>query len=151
MSVPDHGKDVKVPVEHIASNRAIETLSAAGAHRGSMVGLAVGADDSIGLAIGDRAFAVAGNGAMQLVGELDRGIRPRWVLWSNATAVTLVACDIRLATCWDLAAVHRLLFGGWSANHVQVWAAMRGLDERGAPMLGQLDLLSGDDGDDGDA
>ncbi|MBI4884323.1 MAG: DNA polymerase I, partial [Actinobacteria bacterium] len=47
--------------------------------------------------------------------------------------------------------VHRLLFGGWSANHVQVWAAMRGLDERGAPMLGQLDLLSGDDGDDGDA
>ena len=53
-------------------------------------------------------------------------------------------CDggLRVATCWDLAAVHRLLFGGWRADPDLVWAALHDLPVRDVPAMGQLDLLA---------
>ena len=81
---------------------------------------------------------------------MDRELRPRWVLWSNATATTLISSGTRLATCWDLAAVHRMLAGVWRADVARVWSAMRGLDHEAAPALGQLDLLGGTGDDGGD-
>jgi hypothetical protein len=38
------------------------------------------------------------------------------VWWSQDTLAALAATHARLATYWDLAAVHRLLFGGWRAE-----------------------------------
>jgi DNA polymerase I len=72
----------------------------------------------------------AGQGWLASAGELaraDEEIRPRWVTWSQETAQRLVALDVRLATCWDVAAVHRLLFGGWRADPGFAWAHLRGL------------------------
>ena len=62
-------------------------------------------------------------------------------------AALLVPHGIRLGACWDLAAVHRVIHGGWRVDEVRIWCAARGLDRRNAPVSGQLDLGSGDAGD----
>jgi DNA polymerase-1 len=49
------------------------------------------------------------------------------VIWSQETARRLVADGTRVATCWDVAAVHRMMFGGWRADPGYVWAQLRGL------------------------
>jgi DNA polymerase-1 len=54
-------------------------------------------------------------------------LRPRWVVWSNETAVHLVGAGVRVATAWDVSAMHRLVFGGWAADPAQVWALAHGL------------------------
>ncbi len=130
--------------------QGVNELRAAGVTTGSLVGLAVGNSRTAGFATSDTRFAVDCSDVAQLIAEVDRELRPRWVLWSNATATTLIAADTRLATCWDLAAVHRLLAGVWRADAVRVWSAMRGLDHASAPALGQLDLLGGGTDDGGD-
>jgi DNA polymerase-1 len=81
---------------------------------------------------------------------LEDELRPRWVWWSASAAVGLVRAGVKLATCWDIAAVHRLLFGGWHAEPAQVWALLHDLPLDTIPGLGQLDLLApaGDDGGD---
>lgn len=129
--------------------QAIDALRAIGATAGSLVGLAVGSDNTAGFAISDNMFVIEGADVASLIGKVDAELRPRWVVWSNHTAATLIAHSTRLATCWDLAAVHRLLHGVWRADAVRVWSAMRGLDYHHAPALGQLDLLGGT-GDDTD-
>jgi DNA polymerase-1 len=70
------------------------------------------------------------------------------VVWSGETAVTLTAASVRLATCWDVAAVHRLLFGGWRADPGLAWARLQpGL----APLAsGPPDLFQLGDGGDPD-
>ncbi len=57
---------------------------------------------------------------------------------------------LRVATCWDLSAAHRLLFGGWRDDPGLIWAALNNLSTSTIPSLGQLDLLvdAGDDGGD---
>ncbi|MFP5346671.1 MAG: DNA polymerase [Actinomycetes bacterium] len=79
---------------------------------------------------------------------------PRWVWWSaRSTAAPLLAADptLRLRRCWDLAAVHRLLCGGWADDPGRVWAAVAGLPEDCVPRAGQLDLLGPQQDDGGDA
>ncbi len=133
----------------------LDELRAAGVATGTLLALAVG-NGTAGFATANAAFAVEGNDVAGLIAKVDRELRPRWVLWSNDTAATLIAAGTRLATCWDLAAVHRLLAGVWRADTVRVWSAMRGLEHDGAPALGQLDLLGGnsengsEDGSSGD-
>jgi DNA polymerase-1 len=109
--------------------------------RGSAVGLAVRAGGlcSTGGRTGEPAEALA---------SIERRFRPRWVWWSNDAPAQLIAAGLRLATCWDLAAVHRLLYGGWRADPARVWAALHGLSEDSLPRTGQLDLLGGH-GDEG--
>lgn len=75
--------------------------------------------------------AAPGGGATQTslrdVAAADAEARPRWVLWSPATASACVSAGTRLATCWDIATVHRLLFGGWRADPALVWARLHDL------------------------
>jgi DNA polymerase-1 len=105
-------------------------LERAGLGRGALAGLAVAPDGSA------AAVAVSPSdvwtGDVTEVGLADTGLagagqRPRWVIWSGATAGVLVARGIRLATGWDVAAVHRLLFGGWRADAGVAWASTHGL------------------------
>ena len=124
-------------------DQGIEALGSAGIVAGSLVGLAVGDGPFAGFATATTTFAVEGDDVAGLIATVDRELRPRWVLWSNETATTLISLGTRLATCWDLAAVHRMLAGVWRADAVRVWSAMRGLDHEAAPALGQLDLLGG--------
>ena len=44
---------------------------------------------------------------------------------ASGAGVTLMTGDgVRVATCWDLVAVHRLIFGGWSSDPEVIWAAL---------------------------
>ena len=143
---------------------AMAMLRQAGVSRGDLVGLAVAPGTALGLATEAGAWAVrpgpdGGPGARPAgdltgelareVGRIDRELRPRWVVWSGQTATTLTAAGVRLATCWDIAAVHRLLAGGWRADPGLAWARMQpGLAT--LPVSGPLDLFQQGDGGDPD-
>ena len=127
----------------VGDRELVTLLRQEGVGRGDLVGLAVAPDGAVAVAVGDA-------GLVTSAGELrdaDDEIRPRWVTWSQETAQRLVARDVRLATCWDVAAVHRLLFGGWRADPGFAWAYLRGLppDRVPAPKApgnaGELDLF----------
>ena len=127
----------------------VSRLEAAGVGRGDLVGLALWPGVGVGLApsaADDDAVAVEApddGGIGAVVAAVEDALRPRWVVWSGATAAALVAGGRRVATCWDVAAVHRLLFGGWRAEPARVWAALHDLPIDTIPALGQLDLLGG--------
>ena len=123
---------------------AVDVFAELGVARGQFVGLAVSPDGRGGVAIGDTLVAFTADAA-GCVAELDRTLRPRWVCWSNATAATLVARGVRLSTCWDIVAGHRLLYGGWRVDPARAWARLHQLDRDRLPVMGQLDLLAGDD------
>jgi len=73
------------------------------------------------------AFAADETTSIAILRAIENAIRPRWVLWSADTAVALTRAGLRLATCWDIAAVHRLLHGGWRADPALVWATTHDL------------------------
>ena len=117
-------------------------------NRGNLVALVISPALELGLAA--AAQLVDGPGVAAEVGRADEELRPRWVLWSGQTAARLAAAGVRLATCWDIAAVHRLLFGGWRADPGWAWARLRGLATDTMPADGPLDLFGMDEGDSGD-
>jgi DNA polymerase-1 len=121
----------------------VARLRRAGVARGDLVGLVVSADLALGLAPAGAGWAVpggAGAGAAALA-QADEELRPRWAVWSGETATRLVSCGVRLATCWDIAAGHRLLFGGFRADPGFAWARLRGLAAESVPAAGPPDLL----------
>ena len=134
----------------------VTSLRQAGAARGDLVGLVISPVLGLGVATAERAWLVTTGTDAALAAEVaqaDEALRPRWAVWSGQTAAHLVAGGVRLATCWDIAAAHRLLFGGWRADPAWAWARIRGLDTQTLPAGGPLDLfeMSGpDDGDDDD-
>jgi DNA polymerase-1 len=100
-------------------------LRQAGVARGDLAGLAVTAGGTIAVAAGSGA---AGRVVTpDEVAAVDVELRPRWATWSGETTARLTALGVRLATCWDVAAVHRLLFGGWRAEPGVAWASLHGL------------------------
>ena len=114
-------------------------LAEARVRPGDLVGLVVEGDGAVTVAVdgSERGASVAD------VGVADEKIRPRWVVWSQDDARELVARGVRLATCWDVAAVHRLLFGGWRAEAGYVWACLHGQAPDEVPAFtGEPDLFS---------
>jgi DNA polymerase-1 len=97
-----------------------------------------------------RVLSHASTQPHQLVAAVEAELRPRWVLWDSRGPTALLAEGVRVGRCWDLAAVHRLLNGGWKSDAGRVWAALRGLDESLLPDAGQLDLLGPSGDSDGD-
>ena len=75
------------------------------------------------------------------VEAVERALTPRWVTWSQATTRSLVDVGIRPARTWDLAAVHRLLFGGWRADPGRIWARLNGLPLATLPVEHPVDLF----------
>jgi DNA polymerase I len=125
-----------------------EALSRSGVKRGDLVGLAVAPGVGIGMALANGQSLTLRDA--RAVGQVDEALRPRWAVWSNEAAAALVRAGVRVATCWDLAAVHRLLFGGWRADPARVWAAAQDLALDGAPSDRPPDLFSHARLDDGD-
>ncbi|MGH3266340.1 MAG: DNA polymerase [Trebonia sp.] len=95
-------------------------LTEGGARQGSLVGLVVEGDGAVSVAVNGSEWEAS----IAEVGVADEKIRPRWVVWSQETARELVGDGVRVATCWDVAAVHRLLFGGWRADRAYAWACL---------------------------
>lgn len=107
--------------------------------QGDLVGLCVGADGAVMVA----ADAGEWSGSAAEVARGDEKIRPRWVVWSQETARQLVRREVRVATCWDIAAVHRLLFGGWRADPAYAWALLHGREADDVPVAtSEPDLFS---------
>jgi DNA polymerase-1 len=130
----------------------LTSLRQAGVARGDLVGLAVSPGRGFGLAVaGDRWWVRPGADAVTAIGQADQALRPRWVTWSGQTAAHLTGGGVRLATCWDITAAHRLLFGGWRADPGLAWARLHGLDADTMPADGPLDLFGMSGPDDGDA
>ncbi len=126
----------------------IEGLRGAGVQRGSLIGLALGDPFGVGLAVGDRTWSLAAGPS--IIARIDQEFRPRWVMWSQETPAQLTSAGVRVGMCWDIAAVHRLLFGGWRVDPARAWAALQNLSVQSIPTVGQFDFLAtqADDGDD---
>jgi DNA polymerase I len=112
--------------------------------RGELLGLAIA--PALGAAIVGRSGAqpiVLDLGEMAAeVRRLDEQFRPRWVVWSQQTAATLVAQSVRLTACWDIAAVHRMLVGGWRAEPARAWATAHDLPFDRIPANSPADLFN---------
>jgi DNA polymerase-1 len=133
-----------------------QALAADGIEAGHLLALVV--DEECGLAVAEpgRAWGCASSGPMhtaKTLAEVEQLLSPRWVWWSaGRTARALVQHDLRVASCWDLAAVHRLLHGGSRAEPATVWAGAHDLDLDRVPVPtadsrsldAQLDLLAVD-------
>lgn len=117
-------------------------LRAAGVTRGDLIGLAIARDARFGMATSSGRLSLGGNDGPAVVSEVEYAFRPRWTWWSNQTAETLVAAGVRVARCWDIAAAHRLLFGGWKADPGLVWARLHGLAPESVPSPKTLDLFN---------
>ena len=139
-----------MPSEIRDTTDAVDVVSSLGAARGTAVGLAVAADGTTGMSVGDTLVTTPAGLGPACVAAIDRDLRPRWTVWSPDTAAALVAHGVRIATCWDVAAVHRLQVGGWRNDPARVWATVHDLDRRHLPVMGQLDLMGGDGGGDPD-
>ena len=96
----------------------------------------------LGAATDRGAWSVAAADLAPAVAAVEDALRPRWVLWSNDTAINLIRAGVRVATGWDVAAVHRLLFGGWAADPDLAWAAAHGLAVEAIPSLAPPDLFT---------
>jgi DNA polymerase-1 len=126
----------------VAAADLLDELRARGVGRGDLLALAVAPAIGLGCATADWAVARAGELATA-VARIESELRPRWVVWSNDTARVLVDAGVRVATAWDLAAVHRILCGGWRAEPARVWADAQGLTDDGIPEDRPPDLFSG--------
>jgi DNA polymerase I len=122
----------------------LEELRESGVIRGDLVALVVGPEVGVAMATpaGRLCVSAAVDDPASVVRCVEQALRPRWVIWSNATAVPLVDAGVRVATCWDIAAVQRLLFGGSRADPARVWAQLRDLALDAIPSTGPLDLFS---------
>ena len=118
---------------------AAAALAVAGAGRGARVGLAW-APGGVGLAYGDLALWSSGDG-VQAVRRVLEVIGPRLTWWSARDALPLVRAEVQVASCWDVAATHRLLHGGTDHDPGLIWAVAQDLPAEGRPRTGQLDLL----------
>jgi len=144
------GQDGGVPRPLRSPSEVLDALALAGAGRGVLVALVVAPDSGAALAVAGNTFALHPDVTAEAIGLTDREMRPRWVLWNASTSSALLRHGVRLSTSWDLAAVHRLVRGGWRADPARVWALLHGLDHHRLPAMGQLDLL-GSMVDEGDA
>ena len=122
----------------------LSLMTAAGIGRGAAVALVAAPEVGVAMATADGFSWAGGPEQLVLVAEVDLVLRPRWVMWSNETAAALVGAGIRVATSWDIAAVHRLIHGGWRASAAHAWAATHGLSPESLPTLVTPNLFTAD-------
>jgi len=143
-----------VPPELATADELVAALQRHGLVRGGFLALSLAderGEPGIGIAEPSGGqWALATGRPAAAVARLEAEFRPRWVWWSQQTPLELARAGVRVATCWDLVAVHRLIFGGWRADPALIWAALHDLDPASMPTTGQLDLFdsAGDEGTD---
>jgi DNA polymerase I len=137
--------DLSRPAEQADSAVLAQLRESSRVERGELIGLAVASD--VGAAIVGRSLSqpiVLGPGEMAAgLRQLDDQFRPRWVVWSQQTAATLIRhSTTRLSACWDVAAAHRMLAGGWRAEPARAWALSHDLPLDRIPGNAPADLFS---------
>ncbi len=81
---------------------------------------------------------------VELVRAIEQDVRPRWILWGRQPMELLVEEGLRLAKCWDIAAVQRVLVGGWRTDPGRVWAELHDLEGE-PPVVAPVDLFTAPD------
>jgi DNA polymerase I len=79
---------------------------------------------------------------VESIQRVEEAFRPRWVLWGSETTALLVDAGLRVAKCWHITAVQRLLMGGWRMDAARVWAQLHGLTDDDLPVLAPVDLFT---------
>ena len=110
--------------------------------RSDMVGVALAPGIGLGLARADGRWAIESPDPIGVLRELHVEAGPRWVWWGRETADRVAAARLEIDRCWDVSAVHRLLFGRWQTPLGEIWATLRDLPVESLPQMGQLDLLN---------
>ncbi len=121
----------------------IDELAAVGVEPGAMLALVL---DGSTAAVATTGWSTCWqlDGATT-VRRIDEVLGLRWVLWSQDTAAALVADGVQLTRSWDVAAVHRLLFGGHRADPGHVWARLQGAPTADLPTAAPVDLFHSHD------
>jgi DNA polymerase I len=127
----------------------LDALRIAEVARGSLLSVVLGSD-ALALASDQGTWVISDADPVATIAEVEAEFRPRWVWWTSEGWEPVLRSGLRVATCWDLAAVHRLLYGGWRAEPARVWAKLNGLSTTTIPAMGQMGLLDvvGDEGSD---
>lgn len=105
--------------------------------------LAIAPGVGLGLATDDGwCTSIADADPIDVVRAVEEALRPRWVLWGRDTTQLLVAAGLRISKCWDIAAVQRLLVGGWRTDPARAWAELHGLTVDDMPVVAAVDLFT---------
>ncbi|MEM7285660.1 MAG: DNA polymerase [Actinomycetota bacterium] len=109
--------------------------------RSDHVAVALAPGIGLGLACRGERWAIPTSDPVATFAELHAAHEPRWVWWGRQTSDLVAHRRIPVDRCWDVAAVHRLLFGRWRTPTGEVWACLNDLPLASLPRMGQLGLL----------
>jgi DNA polymerase I len=120
----------------------VDYLSGAGLERGALLSLAIAPSVGLGLASANGwSRAVTADDPVEIVRRIETELRPRWVMWGSE-ASTLVDAGLRVSKCWHVAAVQRLLVGGWRMDPARAWAQLHDLSVDNLPVAAAVDLFT---------
>ena len=126
-----------------AAQEATDALTRAGFQRGELLAVAIAPGVGLALAMpGGWSTAIQHGEPIEVVRRIEEGHRPRWVLWGSDIAGVLVGGGVRVAKCWHIGAVQRLLVGGWRTDPARTWAELHDLPPDGLPAVASVDLFT---------
>jgi DNA polymerase-1 len=121
----------------------VDELSHAGLKRGEFVALAFAQRVGLGMAMpAGWSGSISTADPVEAIRRVESAFRPRWVVWGNETTAMLVDGGLRVAKCWHIAAVQRLLMGGWRMDAARVWAQLHDLNDEVLPVVAPVDLFT---------
>lgn len=129
----------------------VDELIEAGLERGGYVALAFAPGVGAGLAMpAGWSGSISTRDPVEAIRRIETAFRPRWVLWGSETTAALVEAGLRVAKCWHIAAVQRLLMGGWRMDSARAWAQLHDLTDDELPIVAPVDLFTQPDDDEPD-
>jgi len=81
------------------------------------------------------------DGGVDVVRRIEAEFRPRWIVWDRETTTRLLTDGVRVSKCWDIAAVQRMLVGGWRTDPARAWAELHDLHPD-LPVVAHVDLFA---------
>jgi DNA polymerase-1 len=129
------GHDAGVATTSDLAPALVGQLRGAGVGRSDLVALVVAAGVGLGLAAASGKLVVpcACADPAAVIAVIEEAIQPRWVTWSSDTLTSVIEAGVGMSAGWDIAAVHRLLFGGWHAEPAMAWACIHDLPTGSIP------------------
>ncbi len=126
----------------------VDDLTRAGLHRGGLLAVTIAPGVGLGLAMSQGwSGAIETENPVEVVRRIEVSLRPRWIVWGDELS-TLVDGGVRVAKCWHVAAVQRMLAGGWRMDPPRAWAQLHDLAVEGLPVVSPVDLFTEpDDGE----
>jgi DNA polymerase I len=125
----------------VTIDEAVSAITRHGFQRGGL--LAVELQPAVGVAMSMPGLTIAldADDPVEVVRAVDDQLHPRWVVWGRGPLSSLVVGGLRIARCWDIAAVQRLIVGGWRMDAARAWAELHGLNDE-LPLVARVDLFT---------